>query len=431
MYWQPEFECMDGEELEQLQLERLQSTLFRVMKNVPLYRSRFEELDFDPEAIRSLDDLRLLPFTTKEDIRDNYPYGLFAVPLREVVRLQASSGTTGKPTVVGYTRNDIRRWSDLVARNLVAAGVTRDDVVQIAFGYGLFTGGFGYHYGAERLGASVIPASSGSTRRQVMIMQDYRTTALCSTPSYALHMADAMDELGVNVNSLSLRWGIFGAEGWSEAMRGEIQDRLKIKATDAYGISEVMGPGIANECLEQNGLHVHEDHFLAEIIDPVTGSPVAHGVQGELVLTSLTKEAFPVIRFRTGDLTRFLPESCPCGRTLRRFGRLAGRSDDMITIRGVNLFPAQIEPLLLGIEGTEPHYQVIVDREGHLDTATLLVGVNESVTDRITQAQRIVTQIERRLASELGVSFTVKLVEPRTLLSEGKAVRVVDRRRLG
>jgi phenylacetate-CoA ligase len=431
MYWQPEFECMDREELEHLQLERLQSTLFRVMKNVPLYRARFEELDFDPEAIRSLDDLRLLPFTTKDDLRDNYPYGLFAVPLREVVRLQASSGTTGKPTVVGYTRNDIRRWSDLVARNLVAGGLTQDDMVQIAFGYGLFTGGFGYHYGAERLGASVIPASSGSTRRQVTIMQDYRTTALCSTPSYALHMADAMDEMGVNVNSLSLRWGIFGAEGWSEAMRREIQERLKITATDAYGISEVMGPGIANECLEQNGLHVHEDHFLAEIIDPATGRPVAPGEQGELVLTSLTKEAFPVIRFRTGDLTRLLPEGCPCGRTSQRIGRISGRSDDMITIRGVNLFPSQIEPLLLGIEGTEPHYQIIVDREGHLDTATLKVGVNESVTDRITQAQHIVTRIERKLSSELGVSFTVKLVEPKTLLSEGKVVRVVDRRRLG
>jgi phenylacetate-CoA ligase len=431
MYWQPEFECMDREELVQLQLERLQSTLFRVMKNVPLYRARFEELDFDPETIRSLDDLRLLPFTTKDDLRDNYPYGLFAVPLREVVRLQASSGTTGKPTVVGYTRNDVRRWSDLVARNLVAGGVTRDDMVQIAFGYGLFTGGFGYHYGAERLGASVIPASSGSTRRQVTIMQDYRTTTLCSTPSYALHMADAMDEMGVNVNSLSLRWGIFGAEGWSESMRREIQERLKITATDAYGISEVMGPGIANECLEQNGLHVHEDHFLAEIIDPATGAPVPNGEPGELVLTSLTKEAFPVIRFRTGDRTKFLPDGCPCGRTLTRIGRIQGRTDDMIIIRGINLFPAQIEPLLQSIEGTEPHYQIIVDRQGHLDTATLKVGVNESVTDRITQAQRIVTQIEHKLSSELGVSFTVKLVEPKTLLTEGKVVRVIDRRKIG
>ena len=431
MYWQQEYECMDREELDLLQLERLQATLNRVRKNVPFYRSRFEKLDLEPEDIRSLNDLQQLPFTTKDDLRANYPYGLFAVPLREVVRLQASSGTTGKPTVVGYSKNDIRRWSNLVARILVAGGVTKDDLVQIAFGYGLFTGGFGFHYGAEAIGASVIPVSSGGTRRQVFIMQDYRTTALVCTPSYALYLADTVEEMGININSLCLRWGLFGGEVWSEAMRQEIQDRLKIVATDNYGISEVMGPGIAGECQEQKGLHINEDHFLAEIINPATGQPVEPGQTGELVLTTLTKEAFPVIRFRTGDLTRLITDPCPCGRTFYRLNRILGRTDDMIIIRGVNVFPGQIESILLEIEGARPHYQIVLDREEHLDRATLLVEANEALlSDRMRETQELVGRIRKRLASELGVTFEVKLVEPKSLKScENKQRRVIDKRR--
>jgi len=335
MYWEPEKERMTREALEQLQLERLQSTLYRVGTHVPFYRRKFEELQLDYDNFRDLRDLRKLPFTTKQDLRDNYPYGLFAVPLRDVVRVHSSSGTTGVATVVGYTRNDIKNWSNLVARVLTAAGVTADDVIQIAFGYGLFTGGFGLHYGAERIGASVIPISSGNTKRQIQIMQDFKTTALVCTPSYALIIADTLMEMGINPSGLSLRVGLFGAEPWSEAMRREINEKLSIVATDNYGLSEVMGPGVAGECRECNGLHINEDHFLVEVIDPVTLEPVEPGETGELVITTLTKEAFPMIRYRTRDLTRLLPEPCPCGRTFARMERITGRSDDMLIIKGV------------------------------------------------------------------------------------------------
>ncbi len=432
MIFEPEYECMPRAELAQLQLERLQATLTRVARNVPLYRARFEAAGIDPDEFRSLDDVKRLPFTTKADIRDNYPYGLFAVPLREVVRLQASSGTTGKPTVVGYTKNDVKRWARMAARLLAAGGVTKDDLVQVALTYGLFTGGFGFHYGAETLGASVIPASSGGTKRQIMIMQDYRTTVLICTPSYALNLADTMDEMGVNANSLSLRWGLFGAESWSEGMRQEIESRLKLTATDNYGISEVMGPGVAGECLEKNGLHVNEDHFLLEVVHPASGEAVAPGEVGELVLTSLTKEAFPVIRFRTGDLTRLLPGVCPCGRTLARIGRLLGRTDDMLIIRGVNVFPSQVEAILTEVEGVQPHYLIVVDRgPDHLDTATVQVEADPRlfVDDRVGAQEEIIRRLQKRLSSELGVSFAVKLVEPKSLTrSEGKARRVVDKR---
>jgi len=334
MYWEQENERMEREELQQLQLERLQATLHRVYMNVPFYRKKFDELGIDPDGFKSLSDLRNLPFTSKHDLMDNYPYGLFAVPLREVVRIHASSGTTGMSTVVGYTKNDIKTWSNLVARILTAGGITKDDVVQIAFGYGLFTGGFGLHYGAERIGASVIPISSGNTRRQVKIMQDFKTTALVCTPSYALLIADGISEAGINVNSLSLKYGLFGAEPWSEGMRQEIQQRLKIAATDNYGLSEVMGPGVAGECLERNGLHINEDHFLAEVIDPHTLQPVPPGEVGELVITTLTKEAFPVIRFRTRDLTRLITEPCPCGRTLAKMGKVMGRRMICSSLKG-------------------------------------------------------------------------------------------------
>ncbi len=432
MYWEPDNECMHQEELEQLQLERLQATLNRVYGRVPFYRKRYDELGISPEDITSLADLARLPFSTKADLRDNYPYGLFAVPMREVVRIHASSGTTGSPTVVGYTRNDIRTWSNLVARIITMGGVTKDDVIQIAFGYGLFTGAFGLHYGAERIGASVIPASSGNTARQIKIMQDFKTTALVSTPSYAMLIGETVREMGIPMSALSLKWGLFGAEPWSDAMRQEIEDRLGIVATDNYGLSEVIGPGVSGECLQRKGLHINEDHFLVEIVDPETLTPVAPGDPGELVLTTLSKEAFPMIRYRTGDLTRLLPGECPCGRTGRRMSRVLGRTDDMLIIKGVNVFPSQIETILFDIEGTEPHYQIVIDRKGAMDEATVLVEVSETIFfDQMRRQKEMVEKIQKRLAQELGVTFDVKLVEKKTLERfEGKAKRVVDNRRI-
>lgn len=432
MYWEEEKECISRDDLEQLQLERLQSTLYRVGTHVPFYRSKFKEMQIDPENFSSLDDLRKLPFTTKQDLRDNYPYGLFAVPLREVVRVHASSGTTGQATVVGYTENDIKNWSKLVARVLTGAGVTKDDVVQIAFGYGMFTGGFGLHYGAERVGASVIPLSSGNTKRQLQIMEDFKTTALVCTPSYALLLADVIEEKGISLNSLSLKYGLFGGEPWSEAMRKEIQNKLNIIATDNYGLSEVMGPGVAGECQERNGLHINEDHFLFEVINPETLEPVEPGEVGELVITTLTKEAFPVIRYRTRDLSRLLPGPCPCGRTLTRMQRVLGRTDDMLIIKGVNVYPSQIEEILFEIEGTKPHYQIVVEREGRLDKATVMVEVVESIFfDQMKKQREMVDLIKRRLNTELGIGVDIKLVEEKSLeRSEGKAKRVVDKRKL-
>ena len=432
MYWETDKECMAREDLEQLQLERLQSTLYRVGTHVPFYRKKFEELKFNYDNVRSLDDLRRLPFTIKQDLRDNYPYGLFAVPLRDVVRVHSSSGTSGQATVVGYTRNDIKTWSNLVARVITAAGVTKNDVIQIAFGYGLFTGGFGLHYGAELVGTSVIPISSGNTKRQIQIMKDFKTTALVCTPSYALVMADTMMEMGINPNGLSLRYGLFGGEPWSEGMRREINEKLGIIATDNYGLSEVMGPGVSGECLECNGLHINEDHFLLEILDPITLEPVPEGEVGELVITTLTKEAFPMIRYRTRDLTRFIPGPCACGRTMRRMQRVMGRSDDMLIIKGVNVFPMQIETVLFEVEGVEPHYQIIVDRENHTDRITVLVEVMESIFfDEMKKQRMVIDRIKSRLASELGLQVEVKLVEEKTLERyEGKAKRVIDRRQL-
>ncbi len=430
MYWEAVKECIRRDELEQLQLERLQATLFRVYMNVPFYRKRFDKLGIDLDGIRSFEDLRKLPFTMKEDLRESYPYGFFAVPLREVVRIQASSGITGTPTVVGYTRNDIKTWSNLMARILTAGGVTQSDIVQIAFDYGLFTGAFGLHYGAERLGASVIPISSGNTRRQIKIIEDFKTTALVCTPSFALMIAETLYEMGVNVNSLSLKYGLFGAEPWSEGMRHELQRKLKIVATDNYGLSEVMGPGVAGECLERKGLHINEDHFFVEVIDPDTLEPVRPGETGELVITTLTKEAFPVIRFRTRDLTRMIMEPCPCGRTFVRMGKVMGRTDDMIMVKGVNVFPSQIESVLSDIEGTEPHYQIIVDRKGAVDELTVLVEVSASVFfDQMKKQKELIDLAKERLTSELGIPVEVKLVEKKTLERfAGKARRILDKR---
>lgn len=432
MYWDQATECMPRADLEQLQLERLQSTLYRVATHVPFYRKKFKELKINPDGFRTLEELRNLPFTTKDDLRRNYPYGLFAVPLRDVVRLHASSGTTGLATVVGYTRNDIKNWSDMVARILTATGVDADDVVQIAFGYGLFTGGFGLHYGAERVGASVIPISSGNTRRQIQILQDFKTTALVCTPSYALLLADTMLEMDININDLHLKYGLFGGEPWSEEMRSEIKSKLGIIATDNYGLSEVMGPGVAGECSLCNGLHINEDHFIVEVINPNTLEPVAPGELGELVFTTITKEAFPVIRYRTRDLARLIQEPCPCGRTFRRMTRVIGRTDDMLIIKGVNVYPLQIESILFDIEGTEPHYQIIVEREGRLDKVTVLVEVVESIFfDQMKKQRQLVELIKKRLATELGIGVEVKLVEEKSLERfEGKAKRVIDKRTL-
>ena len=432
MYWEGEKECINREALKQLQLERLQSTVLRVYMNVPFYRKKFDELRIDPDAFRSLEDVSKLPFTSKDDLRMSYPYGMFAVPLREVVRVQASSGTTGIPTAVGYTRNDIKYWSNLAARILVAGGVTQNDIVQIAFDYGLFTGALGLHYGAERVGASVIPISGVNTRRQVKIMQDFKTTALMCTPSYALSIADTIMEMGINVNSLSLKYGLFGAEPWSESMRHELQEKLKIVATDNYGLSEVMSPGVAGECSERNGLHINEDHFLVEVVDPETLEPLPEGKTGELVITTLTKEAFPVIRFRTRDLTSLITEPCICGRTFVRMNKVMGRTDDMIKIRGITVFPSQIESVLFEIEGTEPHYQIILERKAAVDELTVLVEVSESIFfDQVRKQKDFIERIKARLASEIGISVEVKPVEKQTLeRSGGKAKRVIDKRAL-
>jgi len=432
MYWEGEKECIDREALRQLQLERLQSTVLRAYKNVPFYRQKFDELGIDPDTFRSLDDLSRLPFTTKDDLRMSYPYGMFAVPLREVVRVQTSSGTTGMPTAVGYTRNDIKNWSNLAARILVSGGVTQNDIVQIAFDYGLFTGALGLHYGAERIGASVIPISSGNTRRQVKIMQDFKTTALMCTPSHALAIADTIMEMGMNVNSLSLKFGLFGAEPWSEAVRQELQEKLKIVATDNYGLSEVMGPGVAGECLERNGLHINEDSFIVEVVDPETLTPLRHGEIGELIITTLTKEAFPLIRFRTRDLTSLIYDPCPCGRTFVRMNKVTGRTDDMIKIKGVTVFPSQIESVLSEIEGTEPHFQIIVERKAAVDELTVLVEVSESIFfDQVKKQKDFIERIKSKLASEIGITVEVKPVEKQTLeRSEGKTRRVIDRRKI-
>ncbi|MCL2102474.1 MAG: phenylacetate--CoA ligase [Syntrophorhabdaceae bacterium] len=432
MYWEPDKECMDGEELEQLQLERLQATLNRVYAQVPFYRKKFDEMGILPEDITSVSDIVRLPFTAKADLRDNYPYGLFAMPLREVVRIHASSGASGTNTVVGYTRNDLKHWSNLVARVITAAGATKDDVIQIAFGYGLFTGAFGLHQGAERIGASVIPASSGNTARQIQIMKDFKTTVLVGTPSYAMLISETMREKGIPISALSLKYGLFGSEPWSEAMRKEIESRLGIIATDNYGLSDVIGPGISGECLERNGLHFNEDHFLVEVVDPETLVPAAEGEEGELVITSLTKEAFPMIRYRTRDRIRILKGDCPCGRTGRRMSRVLGRTDDMIIIRGVSVYPIQIENVLAEIEGMQPEYQIVVDRKGAMDEATVLVEAGESIFfDQMKHQKDMVDQIKSRIAHEIGVSVEVKLVEKKTLkLFEGKARRVIDNRKL-
>jgi len=433
MYFNEEFETLPRPALEALQLKRLQVVVERVYANVPFYKAAFDKAGLKPADVRSLDDLERLPFTTKQDMRDSYPYGLFAAPLDEIVRIHASSGTTGKPTVVGYTHRDIDTWSDLMARSFVAAGAHRGDIIHNAYGYGLFTGGLGAHYGAERLGASVIPISGGNTKRQIMIMQDFGSTVLTCTPSYSLFMAEEARGEGIDFKNLKLRVGIFGAEPWSEAMRGEIEEKLNLAAIDIYGLSEIMGPGVAIECIEaKKGLHIWEDHFIPEIIDPKTGRRLPQGERGELVITTITKQGIPLIRYRTRDITSITYEPCVCGRTHARISRMSGRSDDMLIIRGVNVFPSQIESILVGIEGVEPHYLLIVDRKDNLDTLEVHVEVDERLfSDEIKVLQLLAKRIEKEIKDVLGVTCTAKLVEPKTIQrSEGKATRVIDKRKL-
>jgi len=432
MIWNDEFETLPREALESLQLKRLQNTLQRVAATVPFYRDSFSKANIDIGTIRSLADLQRLPFTLKQDMRDNYPYGLFAVPLEQIVRIHASSGTTGKPTVVGYTRRDIDIWAELMARSFMAAGVHRGDVIHNAYGYGLFTGGLGAHYGAEKLGAAVIPMSGGNTKKQIMIMQDFGSTVLTCTPSYSLYLAEAAAEDGINIREFPLRVGILGAEPWSESMRREIEEKLNIKAIDIYGLSEILGPGVAIECLDaQHGLHIWEDHFIPEIIDPDSGAVLPLGEPGELVITTITKEGIPLIRYRTRDITRIIAEPCICGRTHRRLARMSGRSDDMLIIRGVNVFPSQIESVLMTIEGVEPHYQLIIDREDNLDTLEVQVEVNEQTfSDEIKVLQDLSRRIQKEIKDLLGITCRVRLVEPKSIArSEGKAKRVNDLRK--
>jgi phenylacetate-CoA ligase len=431
MFWNEEFETLPRAAIESLQLKRLQHLVQKACATVPFYRESFTRANVTPDMIKTLDDLRRLPFTLKQDMRDNYPYGLFAVPLEEIVRIHASSGTTGKPTVVGYTQRDIEMWAELMARSFVAAGAHRGDIIHNAYGYGLFTGGLGAHYGAEKLGASVIPMSGGNTKKQIMIMQDFGSTVLTCTPSYSLYLAEAAAEEGIDLRELKLRIGIFGAEPWTEEIRAEIEAKLNIKAIDIYGLSEILGPGVAIECIEaQKGLHIWEDHFIAEIIDPATGEVLPPGEQGELVITTITKEGIPMIRYRTRDITRLIPEPCICGRTHVRLARMSGRSDDMLIIRGVNVFPSQIESVLMTVDGIEPHYQLIVDREENLDTLEVQVEVNEKTfSDEIKVLQDLSSRIRKEIKDILGITCKVRLVEPKSITrSEGKAKRVIDKR---
>lgn len=423
-------ETLPRAELEQLQVARLRACVERVAQQTPFYREKLAAAGVTAERIRTLADLTRLPFTTKQDLRDHYPFGLLAVPRQAVVRVQASSGTTGKLTVVGYTRADLELWANLLARALAAAGITAADVVQNAYGYGLFTGGLGFHYGAERVGATVIPASGGNTKRQLQLMQDLGSTVLCSTPSYALLMAEAAAEEGIDLTALALKVGMFGAEPWSDAMRAEIEARWGLRAFDHYGLSEIIGPGVAGECIHRQGLHIYEDHFIPEIIDPASGEPLPAGETGELVLSCVTKEALPLLRYRTRDRTRLIREPCACGRTLVRMDKVLGRTDDMIIVRGVNVFPSQIESVLLQVDGLTPHYQLVVDRShSHLDELDVLV----EASDELFSQTEHVSLLERRLSydiqSALGITCKVQLVGPKQIQrSEGKAVRVVDKR---
>lgn len=431
-YFQKETECMPREEIKRIQSERLVWQVKRMYDRVELFRKRMDEKKLKPEDIKSIDDLPKLPFSYKQDLRDYYPYGLFAEPLKNIVRTHASSGTTGKQIVVGYTRHDLEMWADCMARQLAAAGTTDEDVVQVSYGYGLFTGGLGAHTGAERIGATVVPTSSGNTARQIRTMVDFGTTVLCCTPSYAMYLAEAIEDAGLR-DKIKLKAGVFGAEPWTEDMRHAIENSLGIKAFDVYGLSEIMGPGVSYECECQKGMHVNEDMFVPEIIDPNTGEVLPEGAQGELVFTTLTKEGFPVIRYRTRDICSLNYEQCECGRTFVRMNKPTGRSDDMMIIRGVNVFPSQIEEVLLKIgKGVTPNYQIIVGRENNTDTLDINVEMTEKLfADDVKSIEKIEKKIVSDLRSVLGIGAKVHLVNPKTIArSEGKAKRVIDNRNL-
>lgn len=431
-YFSKEIETASRETLESIQSERLVKTVKRVYDNVPAYRKRMDEIGLKPEDIRSIKDLSKLPFTYKQDLRDNYPYGLFACDMKDVVRIHASSGTTGKQTVVGYTKNDIDMWAECAARALVAAGADENDIVHVSYGYGLFTGGLGLHDGATKLGAAVIPASTGNTRRQLQMFKDFGSTVLCCTPSYAMYLGDSLAEYGMTKDDIKLKAGVFGAEPWTPAMRDQIQEKLGIVAHDIYGLSEIAGPGVAFDCECQNGLHINEDHFIPEIINPETGEVLPYGEQGELVFTCISKEALPLIRYRTRDISSLTIEKCSCGRTFVRMSKVTGRSDDMLIIRGVNVFPSQVESVLLTIKEVAPYYQLVVDRKNNLDTLEVLVEMNEQIfSDSVKAIEAVEAEIRKKLDSVLGISAKVTLVEPFSIeRSEGKAKRVIDKREL-
>ncbi|HDP80000.1 MAG TPA: phenylacetate--CoA ligase [Spirochaetes bacterium] len=429
-----EYEAMPLNKMKELQLERLKWSIRHAYENVPFYKKSFDDAGFTPDRFKSLDDMKHIPFLMKQNMRDSYPFGLFAVPMDDVVRIHSSSGTTGNATVVGYTRKDVDTWAEVMARTIACAGGDEKSIIQVAYGYGLFTGGLGVHYGAEKIGATVVPISGGNTERQLMLIKDFGTTMLACTPSYAINIADYVEKKrpDYDFKKTKLRAGIFGAEPWTEQMRREIETRIGIDAFDIYGLSEVIGPGVSCECSAKSGLHVFEDHFYVEIIDPDTGEILPEGEKGEIVYTSLTKEACPVIRYRSRDITRIYHENCSCGRTLIKMEKVTGRSDDMLIIRGVNVFPTQIESVIMEVKGTEPHYQIILDRKGALDDIEIMIEVTEKIfSDEIKVLNELSNRIRQRMQSVLGISAKITLVEPRSIArSEGKAVRVIDKRKL-
>ena len=432
MIWNNEFETLPREALEALQLKRLKNILVKVYETVPFYKNSFDKAGVSPFDLKTLDDLAAFPFTYKTDLRDNYPNGLFSAPQKDIVRLHASSGTTGKPTVVGYTKKDIDIWAEVMARSLTGAGLSNRDVIQVAYGYGLFTGGLGAHYGGERIGASVIPASGGNSKRQITLLKDLNVTGVCCTPSYALNLLDVAKELGEDIKKYPVKVGVFGAEPWTEEMRRSVEEGWGIDAVDIYGLSEIMGPGVACECIDaKRGMHINEDHFLVEVINPETGKVIPKGEVGELVFTTITKEGMPLIRYRTRDLSRIITEPCKCGRTFHRMEKVMGRSDDMLIIRGVNVFPSQIESVLVGHKGVLPHYMLTIDRVGNLDTLEVNVEVEgEFFSDEIRKLQELSKSLEKDIKDIIGVTAKVKLVEPKSLVRfEGKAQRIIDNRK--
>jgi phenylacetate-CoA ligase len=432
MIWNKEREMLTDTKKKVIQGELLKGLVQRAYDRIPFYKSALEKAGISPTDVNSIADIEKLPFTTKNDLRDNYPFGMFAVPMGNVVEIHTSSGTTGKPVIGGYTRSDIDLWSEVMARCLTASGTSENDIIQNAYGYGLFTGGLGVHYGARRIGANVIPISGGNTKRQIMIMQDFGSTIITCTPSYSLYLAEVAEEQGIEFKTLKLKAGNFGAEPWSDNMRKEIESRLHLLALDIYGLTEIIGPGVGNECRYKTGIHICDDHFYPEVINPNTGEVLPYGEVGELVITTLTREATPLIRYRTRDITSLIPGECKCGRTSMRMKRIMGRTDDMLIIRGVNVFPSQIEEVLVRIEGLEPHYQIIVERVGNLDELSIHVEMNERlISDEIKELETLEQQIRGEIESMLGIKVGVQLVEPKTIMrSEGKAQRVIDRRKL-